>query len=102
MSPHRTAEVPSQPAAPARLVLGVGRFGTQHAFQCLWLNTTAYAVRRHVMKEFLATLAIIAIIAGVGFYAAGWLTVQQADNETTIEVRTGDIKRAADETAETV
>jgi hypothetical protein len=54
------------------------------------------------MKEFLATLAIIAIIAGIGFYAAGWLTFDQSDDRTTIELKTNEIKQAADETAETV
>lgn len=49
------------------------------------------------MQRFLAVLAVIVALALVGMYAAGWLTFQARDETTTIEVKTGEIKDAAEE-----
>jgi hypothetical protein len=50
------------------------------------------------MRNFLATLAILAILAGVGFYAAGWMTYHKDDTSATINIRTSEIERAAERT----
>jgi hypothetical protein len=50
------------------------------------------------MRNFLATLALLAILAGVGFYAAGWMTYHKDDNSATINIQTKQIERAAERT----
>lgn len=48
------------------------------------------------MRNLLATLAIIAILLGIAFYAAGWMTYRKTDSTTTIELKTDKIERAAE------
>lgn len=48
------------------------------------------------MRNLLAALAILAILLGVAFYAAGWLTYRKTDSATTIELKTEKIERAAE------
>ena len=48
------------------------------------------------MQRFLAVLALVVVLALVGMYAAGWLTFQARDETTTIEIKTGEIKDAAE------
>jgi hypothetical protein len=50
------------------------------------------------MRNFLATLALLAILAGVGFYAAGWLTYHKDNNSATVNIKTNEIERAAERT----
>jgi hypothetical protein len=54
------------------------------------------------MREFLATLAVVIIVAAVAFYAFGWLKFTQTDNDATIQIETKQIRNAADEAAERV
>ena len=49
------------------------------------------------MRNLLAALAIIAILLGIAFYAAGWMTYRKTDATTTIELKTDKIERAADQ-----
>ena len=49
------------------------------------------------MQRFLAVLAVVVLLALVGMYAAGWLTFQAHDETTTIEIKTGEMKDAAEE-----
>jgi uncharacterized protein HemX len=49
------------------------------------------------MQRFLAVLAVVVVLALVGMYAAGWLTFQARDETTTIEIKTGEMKDAAEE-----
>jgi uncharacterized protein HemX len=48
------------------------------------------------MQRFLAVLALIVVLALVGMYAAGWMKFQASDETTTIEIKTGEIKDAAE------
>lgn len=48
------------------------------------------------MRSLLAGLAIIAILLGVAFYAAGWMTYRKTDSTTTIELKTDKIEQAAE------
>lgn len=48
------------------------------------------------MRNLLAALAIIAILLGVAFYAAGWMTYRKTDSTTTIELKTEKIEKAAE------
>ena len=48
------------------------------------------------MQRFLAVLALVVVLALVGMYAAGWLTFQARDETTTIEIKTGEMKDAAE------
>jgi hypothetical protein len=48
------------------------------------------------MREFLGSLAILAIIIFAGLYFAGWLTYEQSDSAATIEIKTKAIQEAAD------
>lgn len=52
------------------------------------------------MKTLLASLALLAIILGIGFYAAGWLTVERDADRATIELDTKAIDKAADQALE--
>lgn len=52
------------------------------------------------MKTLLASLALLAIILGIGLYAAGWLTVERDADRATIEIDTGAIDNATDQALE--
>jgi hypothetical protein len=52
------------------------------------------------MRNFLATLAVLAILAGVGFYAAGWMTYHKDEHGATVNIKTNEIERAAGRTVE--
>jgi uncharacterized protein HemX len=49
------------------------------------------------VQRFLAVLAVVVVLALVGMYAAGWLTFQARDETTTIEIKTGEMKDAAED-----
>jgi hypothetical protein len=49
------------------------------------------------MQRFLAVLGVVVVLALVGMYAAGWLTFEARDETTTIEIKTGEIKDAAEQ-----
>jgi hypothetical protein len=48
------------------------------------------------MRNLLATLALLAIIAGVGFYAAGWMTYHKDESGATVNIKTHEVERAAE------
>jgi hypothetical protein len=48
------------------------------------------------MRNFLAAVAVLAILAGVGFYAAGWLTYRKDDGGATVNIKTREVERAAE------
>lgn len=48
----------------------------------------------------LGTIALLAIIVGVFCYANGWLTLQKNSATTTIELKTGQMRDAADRAIE--
>lgn len=52
------------------------------------------------MRNLLATLAILGILAAVGFYAAGWLQYRKTDSSATIELQTRQIEDAAKRSVE--
>ena len=47
------------------------------------------------MREFLGSVAILAIMICAGLYFAGWLTYDQSADRATIEIKTQEIKDAA-------
>jgi hypothetical protein len=52
------------------------------------------------MRNTLAALAVLAILIGVGFYAAGWITYRKDDTRATIEIKTDRIEAAGARTVE--
>jgi hypothetical protein len=52
------------------------------------------------MREFVGSLAILAIMICAGLYFAGWLTYDQTADRATIEIKTQEIKDAADRAIE--
>ena len=52
------------------------------------------------MQRFLAVVAILLVLLVAGIYAAGWLTFQASDDKATIEIKTGEIKQAAEDAGE--
>lgn len=52
------------------------------------------------MREFLGSLAILAIMICAGLYFAGWLTYDQTADRATIEIKTREIQDAADRALE--
>jgi hypothetical protein len=52
------------------------------------------------MRGLLATVALLLVIAGIVCYANGWLVFHRGPDSTTIEVKTRQIDRAADEAIE--
>ncbi len=52
------------------------------------------------MRRFLAVSAILFVLLVAGLYAAGWMTFQADERTATIEVKTGEIKQAAEDAGE--
>lgn len=48
----------------------------------------------------LGVLALVVLVAGAGLYFAGWLDIRGNENTATIEIKTNEIKEAAEETVE--
>jgi apolipoprotein N-acyltransferase len=57
------------------------------------------ATKEQTMRSLLAALAVIVILLGVVFYAAGWMTYRKTDSTTTIELKTDKIEQAAEKAA---
>lgn len=54
------------------------------------------------MQRFIVVVAILLVLLVAGIYAAGWLRFQADDNTATIEIKTGEIKQAAEDAGEKV
>ena len=52
------------------------------------------------MRRFLAVSAILFVLLVACLYAAGWMTFQADERTATIEVKTGEIKQAAEDAGE--
>jgi PBP1b-binding outer membrane lipoprotein LpoB len=52
------------------------------------------------MRSLMGSIAILALILGVCFYAAGWLTYHQTDHTATLELQTDKVEAAAEEAVE--
>jgi hypothetical protein len=52
------------------------------------------------MKQFLAALAILVLLIGVGMYAAGWLKFDREPGRATIEINTQKLEESAEDVAE--
>jgi hypothetical protein len=52
------------------------------------------------MQRVLGTIALLMLIVGLGLYAAGWLSWDNTTERATIEIETGEIKRATEEAVE--
>lgn len=52
------------------------------------------------MRNLLATLALLAIVIAVGFYAAGWLRYHKTDKSANIEIKTEQIEETAGRAAQ--
>ena len=53
--------------------------------------------RPHPLLQMLGGLALLAIIVAAGLYLAGWLMVRTDSDSATLELRTAEMKQAADE-----
>jgi hypothetical protein len=52
------------------------------------------------MARFIAVVAILLVLVLAGIYAAGWMTFESNDTRATIEIKTGEIKDAAENAGE--
>jgi hypothetical protein len=52
------------------------------------------------MKQFLAAVAILLLLIGVGMYAAGWLKFDREPGRATIEINTEKLEESAEDVAE--
>jgi hypothetical protein len=52
------------------------------------------------MRRFLAIVAVVFALLAVGLYAAGWMTFHSDERTATVEIKTGEIKSAAEDAGE--
>ncbi|MCI0359644.1 MAG: hypothetical protein L0211_14300 [Planctomycetaceae bacterium] len=52
------------------------------------------------MQRFLAVVAVLIVLIFAGLYAAGWMTFQSDEQKATVEIKTGEIKSAAEDAGE--
>jgi len=52
------------------------------------------------MIRILGVLALVTLVASLGLYFAGWLNLRNSENTATLEIKTGEIKQAAEQTVE--
>ncbi|MBI2481825.1 MAG: hypothetical protein HYV60_25215, partial [Planctomycetia bacterium] len=58
-------------------------------------------VQRHPFRTLFACCFMLIFAAGVIGYASGWINFKQEQKKTTIEIKTSEIKDAAEEAVET-
>ena len=49
-----------------------------------------------MLVKFLGVVFVLLLLFGAVAYSSGWVSLQTHDNNTTVEVKTGEIKEAAD------
>jgi|GEM_PF-6976992 len=49
------------------------------------------------MQRFLAVVAVVLVLLFAGLYAAGWMTFQADEKKATVEIKTAEIKSAAED-----
>jgi hypothetical protein len=52
------------------------------------------------MQRFLAVVAVVLVLLFAGLYAAGWMTFQSDEKKATVEIKTGEIKSAAEDASQ--
>jgi hypothetical protein len=52
------------------------------------------------MQRFLAVVAVVLVLLFAGLYAAGWMTFQSDEKKATVEIKTGEIKSAAEDASD--
>jgi uncharacterized protein HemX len=52
------------------------------------------------MTRILGAITLLVLIAGLGLYAAGWLSWNKSADRTTIEIETKEIQRATEDAVE--
>lgn len=52
------------------------------------------------MTRFIAVVAILLVLILAAIYAAGWMTFDSDENKATIEIKTGEMERAAQDAGE--
>jgi hypothetical protein len=52
------------------------------------------------MTRLLGTLTLVAILAGIVFYASGWISWDRTEDRTTIEIETREIQEATEKAVE--
>lgn len=57
--------------------------------------------KRRPFRTLFALCFMLILAAGVIGYASGWITFKHAEQKTTIEIETGEIKDAAEHAVET-